>query len=407
MAVEQLERIPKQTINKEDHSPSINKDGHCPYPNIIGLLLKDASEYPVLEHTKVVELCKTMERATVSSLILHLLGKDEGYVFITKLSQESAEEFIEQNKLSKRIKFISLKLPKRTKDTDKNANNNPRARQTEKFVFVEEAKSPADNIEELKSFVDANKLQKWIDEGRKAKNRMINSNIRLAVSIAKKYFPRELQSEDLVQVGNLELMRAVEKFDWRNGSQFSTYATLLIKEAIERAIKNSNFVRIPENYFTLIKKIERAEIQLTQKLRRKPTDEELARKLNLSPKKIAKIKDAYRLTNRPVSIDEPVLGDENEGRPPQEFLPDPAKPTDELALNKIREERIKAILQRCLDYRERRVVELRFGLDGNTEKTLEEVGRVFGVTRERIRQIETLALIKLRQNPEFKKLAED
>ena len=238
-------------------------------------------------------------------------------------------------------------------------------------------------------------LAKRIETGDdEAKKKLTEANLRLVVTVAKKYVDKNKSIEvlDLIQDGNLGLMKAVERFDYTKGYKFSTYATWWIRQGITRAIANSGkSIRIPVHMVEIINKISKVEKKLQQMLGRDPSDAEIAVELkNISESKVS---EARRISKDPVSLEEP-FGEEKDSLY-GEFVPDPKSISpDEAIENKELEEAVKKALD-TLDHRQKKVITLRFGLDGEEPYTLEEVGQSMGLTRERIRQIEIQALIKL------------
>lgn len=263
------------------------------------------------------------------------------------------------------------------------------------FMQIEEgniAKKKLEEADESNLSIDEyNEFDKKIKLGEYSRQKVADSNLRLVVSIAKKYIGRGLDFLDLIQEGNMGLIKAIDKFDYKLGNKFSTFATYWIKQAVGRSIDDhSRTIRIPVHMNEQINSLYKAKIKLSQELMREPTLEELAKELDVS---VDKVKIAMKNTLTPISLETPI-GDEAESSL-SDFVSDPdtVSPLDYTMRKQLREELLSLI--DSLPERDATVIKLRYGLDGGKDRTLEEVGKIFNITRERVRQIEVKALRKL------------
>ncbi len=270
----------------------------------------------------------------------------------------------------------------------------------EKIAVLEKRIGTVDEKEEAEIKEEIRLLEEDLEAGDEAKKRLAEANLRLVVSIAKRYVGRGMLFLDLIQEGNLGLIKAVEKFDYRKGYKFSTYATWWIRQAITRAIADqARTIRIPVHMVETINKLIRVSRQLLQELGREPTPEEIAEEMSLP---VERVREILKISQEPVSLETPI-GEEEDSHL-GDFIQDDnvPVPADAAAFTLLKEQLVEVL--GTLTEREQKVLRLRFGLDDGRARTLEEVGKEFNVTRERIRQIEAKALRKLRHPSRSRKL---
>ena len=319
----------------------------------------------------------------------HIIELDDLYDRLLKSGIDVFESVAQEQDSEKPIEVLEKKLEALTVLTEGGVSDPVR------MYLKEIGRIP------LLTFAQEIELAKRVEKSEKsAKQKLITSNLRLVVSIAKKYVGRGLTLLDLIQEGNQGLIRAVEKYDWRRGFKFSTYATWWIRQSITRAIADqARTIRIPVHMVENINRFLRTSRKLMQELGREPTPEEVAKVLGIEPDKALEI---IKISQEPASLESPV-GDEEDSRL-GDFIHDTSAPTlFDAASRELLKEQVDQVLATLSD-RERRVLEERFGLKDGRPKTLEEVGKMFAVTRERIRQIEAKALRKLRHPSRGNKL---
>ena len=343
-------------------------------------LLKKGKEKGVLTYEELAESLKGLELDADSLDELYNAFHDNNIEIIS----ENFEDEDDSDDAGEEISIEDVTLPK-------NASINDPVR-----MYLKEIGKIS-----LLSLDEELALSKRVEEGdEEAKRLLAESNLRLVVSIAKRYVGRNLSFLDLIQKGNIGLMKAVDKFDASKGYKFSTYATWWIRQAITRAIADqAKTIRVPVHMVETINKLKRIQRQMTLELNREPTEAELAKKMNTTEEKVREI---FKISQDPLSLETPI-GEEDDSHL-GDFLKDESSMSpEEYAINEVLKDEIEEVL--CtLTPREEEVLKLRFGLKGGTCHTLEEVGNMFGVTRERIRQIEAKALRKLRHPSRSRKL---
>lgn len=343
-------------------------------------LLKKGKEKGVLTYEELAESLKGLELDADSLDELYNAFHDNNIEIIS----ENFEDEDDSDDAGEEISIKDVALPK-------NASINDPVR-----MYLKEIGKIS-----LLSLDEELALSKRVEEGdEEAKRLLAESNLRLVVSIAKRYVGRNLSFLDLIQEGNIGLMKAVDKFDASKGYKFSTYATWWIRQAITRAIADqAKTIRVPVHMVETINKLKRIQRQMTLELNREPTEAELAKKMNTTEEKVREI---FKISQDPLSLETPI-GEEDDSHL-GDFLKDESSMSpEEYAINEVLKDEIEEVL--CtLTPREEEVLKLRFGLKGGTCHTLEEVGNMFGVTRERIRQIEAKALRKLRHPSRSRKL---
>jgi RNA polymerase primary sigma factor len=340
------------------------------------------------------ELRNTSLQATLDRAITG----DPVRMYLREIGRENLLTAVEEIELAQMTE--ALRYQEAIDQLKKEGNNKPTIRQIADVLFIGDEDIDTDKGKEFKAqfdgFMDSGKKFKM----KKSRERLISSNLRLVVSIAKRYMNRGLTFSDLIQEGNMGLMRAVDKFDWRRGFKFSTYATWWIRQAITRAIADqARTIRIPVHMIETINKLKRIQRELGQKLEREPTPKEIGKAMDLEA---AKVEEILKISQEPSSLQAKV-GQEGDTAL-EEFIHDEnSSSPEDIASYELLKTHIEEVLHSLSD-REKKVLELRFGLKDNRPRTLEEVGKVFGVTRERIRQIEAKALRKLKHPSRSRKL---
>lgn len=357
--LELIEQEERDNKNGSDEDLNLNSDS-VNIEDPVRMYLKEIGKVPLLTADEEVAIAKRMENGNIAKKMLEQYFSD--------VPDDNTERVTTENE------FLASLTQEQKQDA--------------------EEKKPA--------LLGKNKqeLQAVVDDGKEAKNKLSEANLRLVVSIAKRYVGRGMLFLDLIQEGNLGLIKAVEKFDYRKGFKFSTYATWWIRQAITRAIADqARTIRIPVHMVETINKLVRVSRQLLQELGREPTPEEIAERMNIP---VERVREIIKISQEPVSLETPI-GEEEDSHL-GDFIQDENVPVPaDAAAYTLLKEQLQEVLS-TLTEREQKVLRLRFGLDDGRARTLEEVGKEFNVTRERIRQIEAKALRKLRHPSRSRKL---
>ena len=357
----------------------------------------------------MVEEIKTMEERKER---LIALGKKQGFVTYEQLAEELKGLEVDSDSLDDLYNSLvnagieittdddndeagASEITEHTKAEDLTLSKDIKINDPVRMYLKEIGRIPLLNSDEEFEYAE-----RAVEGDEEAKRILAESNLRLVVSIAKRYVGRGMLFLDLIQEGNIGLMKAVEKFDPTKGYKFSTYATWWIRQAITRAIADqARTIRVPVHMVETINKLARIQRQLTQELNREPTDDEIAAKLEMP---VEKVREVYKISQDPVALETPI-GEEDDSHLGDFIKDDRMIGPEEYTTEEMLKEELSSVLATLTD-REAKVLRLRFGLDDGQCRTLEEVGQIFGVTRERIRQIEAKALRKLRHPSRSRKL---
>jgi len=360
----------------------------------------EEAEVALIEEKELADLQKELKETSLQSTLDRAITGDPVRMYLREIGRESLLTASEEVELAQMVEAIAYQeaIAQLTKEGVKK----PNYKQIGLLMLEGDFSEPMQKVrvEEAKQKLEEIIKERKTFRMKKARSKLINANLRLVVSIAKRYMNRGLTFSDLIQEGNIGLMRAVDKFDWRRGFKFSTYATWWIRQAITRAIADqARTIRIPVHMIETINKLKRIQRELEQKLEREPTAEEIGKVLEIEPWRVEEI---LKIAQEPSSLQSKV-GKEGDTEL-SEFIEDSETETPEdMASYELLKGHIVEVLD-TLSEREQKVLELRFGLKDHKPRTLEEVGKVFGVTRERIRQIEAKALRKLRHPSRSRKL---
>ena len=380
--------------------------------NLSASELLDVLEEMELESEQLDKIYDTLENLGIETVgedyLPELTGDGEAVPPIEEMEELPEEEIVDPNTL---VDSFGIDDPVRMylKEIGKVnlLTSEEEVKLARAMVLGQEAKAQLDELQEAQAengdtspIPEEEELQKLIYRGGSAKQRLAEANLRLVVSIAKRYVGRGMLFLDLIQEGNLGLIKAVEKFDYTKGYKFSTYATWWIRQAITRAIADqARTIRIPVHMVETINKVIRVSRQLLQELGHDPSPEEIAEEMNMP---VDKVREILKIAQEPVSLETPI-GEEEDSHL-GDFIPDEdaSEPSEAASFTLLKEQLVDVLS--TLTPREERVLKLRFGIEDGRTRTLEEVGKEFNVTRERIRQIEAKALRKLRHPSRSKKL---